>query len=542
MLRKRFRRYIACILLCVFVLLPFQTVSAAGSAVNEIDLGDYQSEMKAGEKQLLDVTLLPDDTADQTITYSSSNTGVATINGMGRITAVKAGVTEIRVSCGNVTEKFKLTVTDTETVRDLDLGDCPSEIEVGTSHILDVTVIPEAASSENILYQTSNAGIATVNEIGRVTGVREGEVTITVTCGSVRKKLSLSIVGAKDGTTAVTDIEIADHEDELEVDKTMTLTATVIPSDATDSTLTYRSSDENIATVNSSGEVKGIAKGDVTITISAGAVTKRVNLKVKVATKKIELDTTYLVLALGDSHQLLARVMPEEADQSVTFESGKPEIASVSSTGVVTAKKCGTGEIIVRNGDTSTAVTVIVNQISDKKQEIKKSISQIAEEYENEVDAKDYPVITADMLKFFYKEDEELTVYGDGYTIKIEGSRIENWENEFYTDLDLKEEESGVSFELNRGEKLCGPVSIQFDENMLSGNYVYLYNTSKEKYELIKEKDVTSLRLDTAGKYLITESKLPYGKVYLMVLAAAGIVVIILLVIYVVVKKPYWFW
>ena len=542
MLRKRFRRYIACILLCVFVSLPFQTVSAAGSAVNEIDLGDYQSEMKTGEKQLLDVTLLHDDTADQTITYSSSNTGVATINGMGRITAVKAGVTEIRVSCGSVTEKFKLTVTDTETVRDLDLGDCPSEIEVGTSHILDVTVIPESASSENILYRTSNAGIATVNEIGRVTGVREGKVTITVTCGSVRKKLPLSIVGAKDGTTAVTDIEIADHEDELEVDKTMTLTATVIPSDATDSTLTYRSSDENIATVNSSGEVKGIAKGDVTITISAGAVTKRVNLKVKVATKKIELDTTYLVLALGDSHQLLARVLPEEADQSVTFESGKPEIVSVSPTGVVTAKKCGTGEIIVRNGDTSTAVTVIVNQISDKKQEIKKSISQIAEEYENEVDAKDYPVITAVMLKFFYKEDEELTVYGGGYTIKIEGNRIKNWENEFYTDLDLKEEESGVSFELNRGKKLCGPVSIQFDENVLSGNYVYLYNTSKEKYELIKEKDVTSLRLDTAGKYLITETRLPDGKVYLILLAAAGLVVSILLVIYVVVKKPYWFW
>lgn len=97
--------------------------------------------------------MLPADTADQTIVYSSSNTGVATINGMARITAVKSGVTEIRVSCGNVTEKFKLTVTDAQTVRDLDLGDCPSEIEVGTSHILDVTVIPETASSERLLYQ-----------------------------------------------------------------------------------------------------------------------------------------------------------------------------------------------------------------------------------------------------------------------------------------------------------------------------------------------------------------------------------------------------
>ncbi len=51
MLRKKFRRYIACTLLCAFALLPFRTVSVAESAVNEIDLGDYQSEMKVGEKQ-----------------------------------------------------------------------------------------------------------------------------------------------------------------------------------------------------------------------------------------------------------------------------------------------------------------------------------------------------------------------------------------------------------------------------------------------------------------------------------------------------------
>ena len=52
----------------------------------ELDLGDYQTEMAIGDKQLLTVTVLPLDTTEQTVTYSSDNTKVAEINGMGRIT------------------------------------------------------------------------------------------------------------------------------------------------------------------------------------------------------------------------------------------------------------------------------------------------------------------------------------------------------------------------------------------------------------------------------------------------------------------------
>lgn len=231
--------------------------------------------MTVGERQMLNVTVLPMDAADQNISYSSSDSSVAKINGLGRITALKAGVTEIAISCGGVTEKFGLTVSDKQSVRDIDLGDCPSEIEVGTSQVLNVTIIPETASSEKILYQTSDAAIATVNEIGRVTGVKKGNVTITIMCGNVKKELSIKIVNAKSDEIAVTDIEIANHEDEVDVDKTITLSATVIPSNATDNTVTYQSSDESIATVNSSGEVKGIAGGKVTITVSAGTVTKK---------------------------------------------------------------------------------------------------------------------------------------------------------------------------------------------------------------------------------------------------------------------------
>lgn len=553
MLRKKFRKYTAIILLlCIFVCQiqknPLENVSAieyTGSAiaVKEIDLGDYQSQMVVGERQLLDITILPAEATEQNISYSSSDASVAKINGLGRITALKAGVTEIAVSCGGITEKFGLTVSDTQSVRDIDLGDCPSEIEVGTSQVLNVTVIPEDASSEKILYQTNDASIATVNEIGRVTGIKEGNVTITITCGNVKKALSINIISAQSDEIAVTDIEIADYEDELEVDKTMNLSATVIPSNATDTTVTYQSSDERIATVSSSGEVKGIAEGVVTISVSAGAVTKKIELKVKVATTKIELDTTYLVLRQGESHQLSARAIPAEADQVIVFETNTPDIVSVSGTGLVTAKECGTGEIIVKNGDVSAAVTVIVNLIEeDENQEQKQESQQDNVQYENEMYVEDCLLVTADMLKYFYTQNENLTVYGNGYTIKIVGNQIKNWENELYTNIEIKREKQGIAFDLNRCKKICGPVTIQFDENVVSGKYVYLYNTSKGKYELLKGQDTTALQLDTEGSYLITEKKLPDGKGSIVVLIVAGIVVIIMLGVYIAVKKQYWFW
>lgn len=551
---KRGKKYIAillfmCLCICQMQDYAFVKVSAAQYteqtvAVKEVDLGDYQSQMTVGERQLLSVTVLPYDAANQEVVYSSSDPKVAKINSMGRITALKTGVTEIVVSCGGVSEKFGLTVVESETtVRDIDLGDYPKEIEIGASQLLTITLIPETASSQKITYQSSNTSIAIVNEIGRITGVAEGTVTITVCCGDVKKDFKLKVVEEKSDEIPVTDIEIADHEDELQVDKTLTLSVTVLPADATNNTVTYKSSDEKVATVNSSGEVKGIAEGKVTITISAGNITKKVELTVKVATSKIELDTTYLVLQPGESYQLTAIVLPVDADQALTYESTSPDIVSVTGNGMVTAHQCGSGTILVKNSDTSTAVTVIVNYTGKTESGQSEKTEQNEQvEYENEIYADDYPIITSDMLRYFYEENENLTVYGSGYTMKIYGGKIKNWDNELYTRLELKIEKQGTSFELNRSKNICGAVTIQFDKDTLSGKYVYLYNTGKNKYELLKEQDINSLELDTEGKYLVTEKKLPDGKGGFIIIIFAVVIILILLAVYVVMKKRYWFW
>ena len=330
----------------------------------EIDLGNYQTEMVVGEKQLLDVTILPENACVQGITYSSSNTQVAIINGMGRITAVGSGETVITVACGEVLSNFTLNVREENgqiAVTELDLGDCPRQITVGASQILNIAVIPANATETNFIYKSDNEAIATVNELGRLTGHAIGSVEITVICGNVEKTFKVSVV-EDTSNVAVKDIEIQDYEEELNVGSTMTISAMVLPTNATDTNITYSSSNPEIATVNSFGQVKGVSPGMVTIAVCAGSVVKYVSLIVIVETNAIQLNSNYEILKPGEKFQIKATVLPQGTEENIKYKSIDASIASVSEDGIVTANRCGGTAVIVSNGNFQVSMSVIVNE------------------------------------------------------------------------------------------------------------------------------------------------------------------------------------
>lgn len=347
----------------------------------------------------------------------------------------------------------------------------------------------------------------------------------------------------EDTTIAVSDIELGDHEDVLNVGETLSLSATILPVDATISNVTYKSSDESIATVKSTGEVKGISKGDVIIYVSAGDITKEVPLTVKVATDGIKVNNDYLVLKQGSTFQLFAIVTPVEANQSVTYRSIDESVATVSDKGFVTAKKVGNTTILVSNGESSVAVSVIVNQSTSSSNQEDASGSKVEEgkEYADSVVVSVVKKIDADTLYHIYSTGKILEIVGDGYTIEIDGKNIVNYKNEFYTDIQLSQKEEGTSFTLNKGEFLCGEVSLHLSEP--NGKYLYLYNTSKEKYELIQTNTLKDLKLTTPGEYLISSEKLSYSTVNIIYFVVFSAVAILIGVgVYIGVKKQYWFW
>lgn len=305
----------------------------------------------------------------------------------------------------------------------------------------------------------------------------------------------------------VTDIEISDHEEEVEVGKTINLTATALPANATESTITFRSSDINIATVTSGGEVKGISKGYVTIYVSAGSVIKEVSLTVKVKTTGININKEYLVMKPGTAFKLSVSVFPAEAEQTVSYKSTNTSVAAVSGSGVVTAKQTGSSTIIVSNGDLSGAVSVIVNRDTESSVAEPAADSTDAENtseqtFDENTDVSETPVISEQMLYELYTAGRSMKVTGDGYSIIIDGKKIVNYKNEPNTDIELERTGDSIKFNLNDGEYLCGEVTLHIDD--VKGKYLYLYNNVKHKYELVSTEDMSGLNLSTPGKYMIT--------------------------------------
>ena len=282
---------------------------------------------------------------------------------------------------------------------------------------------------------------------------------------------------------------------------------------------------------------------NVVIYITAGDVTKEVPLTVTVATTRISINNNYLILKKGNTFQLSANVMPAEANQSVTYRSMDESIAAVSDIGLVSAKKAGNTTIMVSNGELSAAVSVIVNQdaVSTEDDEIPVQEQDDEKTYAQSVHASEVDKIDGEILYHLYESQEVLKISGDGYTIEIDGKDIVNYHNEFYTDIQLKREDEGMSFYLNQGEFLCGDIRLYLTEP--NGKYLYLYNTSKDKYELIQTDNLEELKLTTPGEYRITNQRLSYSSVMAGSLILAGTVVLLIGVgVYIAVRKTYWFW
>lgn len=464
------------------------------------------------------------------------------------MTPLKVSATEMAVESAienEVVPQEEMTEEETEInlVSDLDLGDYENRMTVGEKQLLSVTVLPLNASETTIIYSSSDTTVATINGMGRITALTLGTTTITITAGQISRSFELQVVEEKEPAISVTDIEIGDYESELEIGKTVTLSGTVLPSDATDSTITYTSSDTSIATVSSTGEVKGVSAGNVSITLTAGEISKTVTLTVKVATTGIILNNDYLVLKSGEAFQLSAKITPSDAPQAVTYKSVDTSVATVSAGGLVTGKGTGTTTIIVSNGDSSVAVSVIVNQAVnyERKEENVQGYNENEVVCEDIVSTSEQSVIDAKSLKYLYETKQIFKIVGDGYIIEIDGNDIVNYNNEFCTDIAMKQQDGILSFTLNKGNELCGAVTLLLEEP--GGKYLYLYNDSKGSYERIETAKMDELKLTTAGEYQIRNTKLKSDMQFVLYVVTGGMALLLIgIVVYIIIKRRYWFW
>lgn len=246
-----------------------------------------------------------------TIEWTSSDESVATVDETGTVTAVAAGEANVTASVKDAdiaaSTHIKVVVTPTGVA-------APESIDLVTNgentKDLDAKLVPADATDVKLAYESSDESVATVDETGKVTTVANGECTITTyvtakTEDAEASELSAVVVEAADSeevddsvatmpedlaamdsafgvvpenlkaetkvtvTTNVEGIALDKTEGVLTVGNTVTVTATVTPDTTTNASVTWTSSDEAIATVDSEGKITAVAPGTATITATS---------------------------------------------------------------------------------------------------------------------------------------------------------------------------------------------------------------------------------------------------------------------------------
>ncbi len=234
----------------------------------------------------------------------------------------------------------------------------------GNSETLTATVSPDNATNKAVSWKSSDASIASVDGTGKVTAVKAGSATITVstTDGSKTATCSVSVTPK---TISVTGVAIEPSTLEIKEGATFQLKATVSPADASQA-VDWASPSPHIATVDQNGLLTAVAPGTVRIVVRSKAFTDKQGFCDVTVTQDntltgISLDADEITIAAGDSRNLTVIFYPEYAsNKNVTWKSSDASVVTVSD-GKVFGLKEGTATVTATSEEGSfTAECVVI--------------------------------------------------------------------------------------------------------------------------------------------------------------------------------------
>ncbi len=340
---------------CFVVVKP----SSAGSIT--LDYEDVS--LNIGETVKLTATVLPEEASDKSVSWASSDPGIASVDENGTVTAVTSGKTTITATINDAGLSASCTVTvNAKPAESITLDHENVSLNIGETLKLIATVLPDNASDKSVTWVSSDSVIASIDESGLVTAISEGAATITATTNDGSELTASCAVTVNPKLAGSITL---DHENvTLTAGETIKLTATVLPDDAPDKSVTWVSSDPGIASVDENGLVTAISYGETTITATTNdgsELTASCIISVReIYVESITLNIESATIEVGETVQLIATVLPENAsDRSYVWESGDENIATIDENGLVTAVSVGETLILAKTNRGSASGAVL---------------------------------------------------------------------------------------------------------------------------------------------------------------------------------------
>lgn len=375
--------------------------------------------LEKNQSATLKVKYTPEDTTDsKTVKWESSDATVAKVDQNGKVTALKDGTATIKATVGKFTAECAVTVKRVP-LTGISLDKTTLELSKGqSSEALKVIYNPaNTTDDKTVTWTSANENIATVKN-GVVTAKAVGATKITATVGTHKAECTVT-VNAK-----LTGIKVTPDKVTVEKGQTANLSVAYLPVDTTDEkAVTWKSENENVATVDANGVVTAVAGGTTKIVATAKAndkITAVCEVKVPIHTESIVLNKTEIKdLLKGKTEKLEVSFVPNNTEDSreVRWTSSDPSVATVDANGTVKALKEGeaviTAETVAGGHKATCTVTVKEIHLTDVMLDEIKNPSELSKGEKHQIRIGLNPGNTTDDITYTFVSSDEKVVSVD---------------------------------------------------------------------------------------------------------------------------------
>lgn len=319
-----------------------------------IELNKSSLQLNEFDTYKLTAQIFPSNATNKNINWSSSNESIATVEN-GVVTAINKGNAIIYASTTDGTSLIASCAVEVlKPIRDIIISKDFYEIEVDKTCQIDAYAIPTNASNNALVYESSDESVLKVDDYGLASALSEGHATVIIKSSdgtNISKEINFKVV------RLISDIIIETADSEIEVGETYQLDAYAIPTNATNTTLSYKSSNEQVITVDNNGIITAISEGNASVIISTTDgtnISKRCTFRVVRYVHEIVMNPSSANMLVDETMRIDAYALPANASNTdIIFSSSDDRIVTVNDKGVVTAISEGEAIITVSACDNS---------------------------------------------------------------------------------------------------------------------------------------------------------------------------------------------
>lgn len=330
-----------------------------------------EARLDVGATMALSVTVTNADGSPNTgvrVFWSSEDTALAEVSAEGVVRAKAPGTVRIAASASGTSDVVTVIVTP-PAVASVSISPSSASLTVGGSVQLQAAILGangQPLSGRALSWRSSDEAVAKVDASGRVTGIAPGAAVITATSESRSTSAAVTVVAIP-----VAGVRVTPASASLVVGQTTQLAATATDASGTplrDRPVTWTSSNEDVATVSSSGLVIARAPGSATITASVDGKSAAATISVaSVPVESVIVSPSPAQLTPGQSVQLEVRVTDASGrlvtDRPISFSSDDPGVATVSGGGLVAGVAPGTTTVRATSDGKTGTTTVMVGAV-----------------------------------------------------------------------------------------------------------------------------------------------------------------------------------